>query len=72
MTYPYHTQVKAFEKSVVVDGQAVFPLTDPEYVAERLRYLIGKAENRAYKAGRKDAQLEMRKALGFPGYKEQP
>ena len=65
MKYQYPANIKAYEKSVIVDGISIFPLTEPKSVAEKLRYIIKEVENQAYTAGWKDAQEQMRKAIGI-------
>lgn len=56
--------VKAHDKSVVLDGKAIFPLL-PSNVAEQLQPLIVEIENRAFAAGYRQAQENMRRAMGI-------
>lgn len=55
--------VKAHDKSVVLDGKAIFPLL-PSNIAEQLQPLIIEIENRAFAAGMAQAQENMRRAMG--------
>lgn len=61
----YRAHVRGYAKSIVVNATTLFPLTDPKAVAAKLKDEIKAIEDRAYRAGREDAQAEMRKSLGF-------
>lgn len=60
------TKVTPYEKSIICDGlHKLFPIENPSSHVEALKNLLRYAEDRAYEAGKKDAQLAMKKAIGF-------
>lgn len=65
--YSYAKMVKPHSKSIVLGGARVLFPVDTDSTAPFAQIIakaISVAEQRAYKLGREDAQLEMRKALG--------
>lgn len=64
----YSLDVKAHEKSVVLGAGLVLHPVAPEHTedfAENIRLTIKRVERAAYRKGKRDAQFEMRQALGL-------
>lgn len=65
----WKTPITPYSKSIGLGGgNTLYPLS-PDNVpqlAETIRKVIRKTEERAYEAGRRDAQTEMRMSLGLP------
>jgi hypothetical protein len=59
------SEVKIHSRSLVIGATTLFPVQNPNEIAAKLQPLIREIEDRAFEAGRRAMQADMKALLGL-------